>query len=190
MPIALLMGTVALLVTFYLDKFMILRFYNKKRMQMLDGSLATSVVHLLPVAIIFHLGITIYIYGSNDVMYDARWGEGLLVELDLTGSGNSSSDAFAAYENFTASLASSDFFDLVPRVSRLNTVFMVVLLVLVILLVSLKTVLEPLILNLMGACGILKPYQPRGNQSPKHGAAGGTDEREGEAEVGIEQWTK
>ena len=50
---------------------------------------------------------------SNDVMYDARWGEGLLVELDLTGSGNGSSDAFAAYENFTASLASTDYFDLV-----------------------------------------------------------------------------
>lgn len=66
MPIALPMAMVALIITLFLDKYMILRFYNKSRIEMLDGTLIRIVVRLLPVAIIFHLIITIYIYGCVD----------------------------------------------------------------------------------------------------------------------------
>ena len=66
MPIALPMAMVALIITLYLDKYMILRFYNKSRIEMLDGTIIRIVVKLLPVAIIFHLVITIYIYGCVD----------------------------------------------------------------------------------------------------------------------------
>ena len=58
-------------------------------------------------------------------MYDARWGEGLLMQLDFTTAGTAKrSEAFAAYENFTATLSSSDYFDLVEMLAltALNTV--------------------------------------------------------------------
>ena len=54
-------------------------------------------------------------------MYDARWGEGLLMQLDFTTAGTDKRSAeFAAYENFTSTLSSKDYFDLVKMLALIH----------------------------------------------------------------------
>ncbi len=160
MPIVILLAAVAFLITYYLDKLLILKFYNKRKAEMLDGSIVRFATKLLPIAIIFHLTVTIYIYGSNDVMYDLRWGSGMVMSTNIASISNITGAAYATFEKFKTDIEPYDFFDLLPRVTRLNTIFLVIALVLIILMVLLKGIIEPAVVQLLGTLGVVKPYEP------------------------------
>merc|ERR1712100_945223 len=84
MPMVMPMASLALLFSYLVDRLLILRVYKNTRITMLDGTLVTWVANILPFAAVFHLFMTIYIYGSNDVMYDLRWGVGSLLDLSTS----------------------------------------------------------------------------------------------------------
>merc|ERR1719201_1226014 len=191
MPLALFFATLALLVTYFVDRLLILRVYSNHTIAMLDGTLAAFISNMLPLAAVFHLFITIYIYGSNDVMYDLRWGEGTLMGglLHESNKLNLSSAALAidSYKQLEEDLKQNDPFDLIPRISRVNTIGLVILLVLVVIALALRNIIEPLVLQALAACGFLKAYQPRedgdGNDSVSITAK--------DIEVqGVDKWTK
>jgi len=191
MPLALFFATLALLITYFVDRLLLLRVYANHTIAMLDGSLAAFISQMLPLAAVFHLFITIYIYGSNDVMYDLRWGKGGLWGdlLHESTKRNLSSAALAidSYKQFEENLKQNDPFDLIPRISRVNTIGLVILLVLVVIALALRNIIEPLVHQALAACGFLKAYQPRedgdGNDSVSITAK--------DTEVqGVDKWTK
>jgi hypothetical protein len=124
-------------------------------------------------------------------MYDLRWGEGSLwgdllhesTKLNLS----SAALAIDSYKKLEEELKQNDPFDLIPRISRVNTIGLVILLVLVVIALALRNIIEPLVHQALGACGFLKAYQPRedgdGNDSVSISAK--------DTEVqGVDKWTK
>ena len=62
-PIAIPLAVLGIFLTYWIDRLLILRVYNKTPLSMLDGSLVAFISGLLPYALLCHLFITIYIYG-------------------------------------------------------------------------------------------------------------------------------
>jgi len=94
LPIIIPVCTLNLGLTYLVDKFSILRFYNKSGLDGLNGSLAISAVELLPYvvrfhkinsiqpsnknnknryALVLHLGFSIWIYSDSDVFFSNSW---------------------------------------------------------------------------------------------------------------------
>ena len=63
MPMTIPLAMLAIFLTYWIDRWLILRVYNNTRIGMLDGSLVAFASQILPYAIFFHLVLTIYIYG-------------------------------------------------------------------------------------------------------------------------------
>ena len=171
-PILYLFACLSMFLTYWLDKVLILRVYNRGKMDLLDGALAQTFTDLLPWALVFHLAFTIYMYGSDDAMYDSRWGgEGVLVSSSSSGGNNSSSSStddasttgvdggggsgggggggfVEAYLSWLNETAAHDPLDILPRLARSNTVALVVLLALVVVFNLLRVSIMALLRNL------------------------------------------
>ena len=73
MPLVMPMASLALLFSYLVDRVLILRVYKNTRITMLDGTLVTWVANVLPFAAVFHLFMTIYIYGCVIALVGWFW---------------------------------------------------------------------------------------------------------------------
>ena len=157
MPLLYVWACGAMFVTFWLDKLMLLRVYNRDKMEILDGKLANQFLRLLPWSLVIHLAFTIYMYGSNDAMYDSRWGKGLLVDL---ASDSNETSAMLAYATWLNSTAAIDVLDLQSRLMRVNTLPLLIMLALVVVAVVLRSIFVAAITCLQKALCPVVEYRP------------------------------
>jgi hypothetical protein len=65
MPILLFFGAASLFLQYWVEKYLILRFYC--RPPSYNHDINTITLRIIPAAIIFHLAMGIYTYGSEDI---------------------------------------------------------------------------------------------------------------------------
>lgn len=65
MPILLFFGAASLFLQYWVEKYLILRFYS--RPPSYNHDINTITLRIMPVAIILHLAMGIYTYGSEDI---------------------------------------------------------------------------------------------------------------------------
>ena len=69
-PALYIVSAFAFLMTFAVDKCMLLKFYRKPKTY--DDSLARMVISLMPYAMFGHLVFSMAMFGADDVFYDSR----------------------------------------------------------------------------------------------------------------------
>lgn len=76
MPIFCIIAACSFFILFWVDKACFLRMYKKPPNY--GAELITDSLSILPLAIVLHLAVSIWMYGSNDIFYDSSTGEGLI----------------------------------------------------------------------------------------------------------------
>lgn len=71
MPILLFFGALSLFFQYFVEKFLILRFYC--RPPTYNHDINTITLRIIPMAIILHLAMGIYTYGSEDIFMRVRF---------------------------------------------------------------------------------------------------------------------
>jgi uncharacterized membrane protein YgcG len=80
-PILLPLATISVLLSYFVDKYMIMRVYKKP---MLDHSLAVMTSGLLPIAITLHLCMSMWMYGNKDLLESETMVLSILFKGELT----------------------------------------------------------------------------------------------------------
>ena len=80
------MAGLAAFITFWVDKFLLLRFYT--RPPAIDMALPRLVRTLAPVAALFHVSIAIWAYGNSDTLDSRAISTDVAVALASTGTGS------------------------------------------------------------------------------------------------------
>ena len=106
-PLLLPIAFLALLVTYYTDMLLLLRFYA--RPPPLDDSMARMAANILPMALISHLAFAVWFYGDENSV------ESTPVDL-----GGGAEDAQATYDAFVAALEPYDSIGFAPKLLRQN----------------------------------------------------------------------
>eukprot|EP00753_Platysulcus_tardus_P018673 PLAT7004.19.p1 GENE.PLAT7004.19~~PLAT7004.19.p1 ORF type:complete len:1050 (+),score=341.53 PLAT7004.19:205-3150(+) len=145
MPILLLLAAIAVFVTFWTDKYLLLRFY--KRPPQYDETLSQVTAGILPSALAMHLAIACWMYGNNDVIKSLPLDVGLVTNVagpqEL-----SPAEVQAAYESYLNEVRSYDALGILPRVIRINVFPMFLLL----LLAGSWFLLQETLLRLLRGC--------------------------------------
>jgi len=159
LPIIIPICALNLGLTYLVDKFSILRFYNTNGLDGLNGSLAISAVELLPYALVLHLAFAIWIYSDSDVFFSNNWATIFPSIVIWPGIGPNNSTDFMGmtilqesypewlsdYENGWGSFFLEDHFRLIPRIIRWNVFPIFVLLLTVILFLFYDQIIAPII---------------------------------------------
>lgn len=161
MPLIVPVCALNLALTFVIDKYMMLRFYNTDGLDGLNGSLALAAVKMLPFALILHLGFAVWIYSDSDTFYSNNWASAFpeLVMWPSIGPGNETtvlgvmtferetySEWLRRYEeDGFGTFFVEDHLRLMPRVIRWNVFPVFVLLLIVVVFTMYEKIIEPVV---------------------------------------------
>eukprot|EP00939_MAST-03C_sp_MAST-3C-sp1_P001339 g1339.t1 len=160
LPLIVPICALNLLLTYALDKTMLLRFFNTDDLDGLNGSLALSAARSLPYALILHLAFAIWIYSDANVFYSNMWAtvEPAVLMWPEIGEANSTTTILgieiarksydvwlASYEEEWSGWFLENHFRMIPRAIRWNVFPIFVLLVLTILYILYDSVLRPVV---------------------------------------------
>ena len=135
-PSLLPIAIVSLLITFWVDKWLLLRFY--RRPPAYNAALARSMTSQMPYILLLHLSFSAWMYGNGDIfetrLLNPEW-VGSQVGIESSGPDG---DVNAQYQVWVQQTSDSDPFGIVPRAIRLN-VFPIAVFILLLLLFLLTT---------------------------------------------------
>ena len=137
-PILLPFAALALLVTFAIDKLLLLRFYA--RPPLLDAAMARLAANIMPFAILVHCGFAVWFYGDEEAVASTP-----VLLGDPGGVG-----AEQRYQDLVARASSWDAIGFAPRVSRQNTFPMFFLFLLLAIGLVLRFTAGRLVLAILG----------------------------------------
>jgi len=137
-PLLLPIAAVSLLVTFVIDKLLLLRFYA--RPPLLDSSMAQLAANIMPFAGLAHTAFAVWFYGDEDTVASTP-----LLLGDPGGVG-----AEQRYQDFVDSVSGWDVVGFAPRIVRQNTFPMFFLFVVLLLGILLRFTVGRLLWSLLG----------------------------------------
>lgn len=113
-PLFYLVASCSFFIQFWVDKAFFLRMY--KRPPSYGVELIADCLDILPWSIVLHLILGIWMYGSNDVLYDSSTGEGLLnLHFVSDSTGLNYTDIESAYNEWIQN-NKYDYLKLLPKV--------------------------------------------------------------------------
>ena len=142
LPIA----AVTFLISFWIDKWMLLKFYEKPRST--DKGLAILSANLIPAALLLHLGMAIYMFGNSDTLPSNI----VTVSKVSKYGGVEADDAKLVYLEFQKAVESFDPLGLLARSMRNNVFPISVMFAALFSYLILKTAIGALITGFLCSC--------------------------------------
>ena len=144
MPILIPICALAMTVSYWVDKYFILRLYH--RPPNFDNTLIDNVKYLMPLFVVIHLLFSFWMYSDDSVFYSASLDPSYYtLGVDV---GVSSLEQELQIQKFLAETG-GNFLNLGKRVTRLNTLPILILVVIVIVLVVVWLLLTTVVGNLI-----------------------------------------
>eukprot|EP00753_Platysulcus_tardus_P022558 PLAT9771.1.p1 GENE.PLAT9771.1~~PLAT9771.1.p1 ORF type:complete len:1198 (+),score=594.86 PLAT9771.1:165-3596(+) len=134
LPLLLPLGFVSFLISYWIDKYMVLRVYSQPPSY--DEKIATLAGNSMPFAALLHLAFSIWMYGNNEVLRSAPLSSSLIRQLvNVDESGTLSEESIQRlYATIIQTSSAYDPIGFVPKAIRLNVAPLLLLFALLLVL--------------------------------------------------------